>query len=252
MTNQNGLTKLLYAQNLPKSPVSEGFRMLRTNVYLSIEGQSRKTILVTSAVPGEGKSTITANLGVVMAQAGKNVLIIDCDLRNPVIHKYFTANNNRGLSNLLYHDKDINSVIHKTGTNGLSLITSGPIPPNPSEILAAPQMKGLLEQVSAQFDTVLLDTPPVNVVTDAVILASRVEGVLLVLKSESTGIDKIKSAKKQLEMANVTIIGVVLNDVKSKRSDNSYYYYYHRGHERAVKDVGLASSSQAAAAKDMD
>lgn len=248
MRNSKNLSKMLFAQNNPMAPVSETFRTLRTNIYFSIAAQSKGTILITSALSGEGKSTVAANLGVVMAQAGKRVVIIDCDLRNPVMHKYFNIINNQGLSNLLSHDLVLGDTIHTTGTEGPSLITSGPIPPNPSELLASQKMMDLLQHLSAQFDTVLIDTPPVIAVTDAVVLATRVDGVLLVLKAESTVLDKVKRAKQQLEMANAKIIGVVLNDVKIKRSDYNYYYY-NRDYKQAQREADVLLK-QAAATKD--
>lgn len=227
MVKRKKTNLLLFAQTNPKAYVSENFRMLRTNIHLALKEHSCGSILITSAGPGEGKSTITANLGVVMAQAGKNVLLIDSDLRNPTMHEFFAVENNRGLTNLLVQkDCDISSIVRSTGIKGLSLIPSGPIPPNPSELLGSTTMKDLLKKASVQYDTVLLDVPPIIPVADTVVLAPLVDGVLLVVKSESTVVDKIKMAKSQLEMADASILGVVLNEVKVGKEDYRYYQYY--------------------------
>lgn len=226
MLNRKKTNLLLFAQNQPKAHISENFRMLRTNIYLSIENHSNGSIMVTSAGPGEGKSTITANLGVVMAQAGKNVLLVDTDWRNPALHKFFNMDNNWGLTNLLVDNLDVSNIVRSTKINGLWLVPSGPIPTNPSELLGSKPMKDFLKKASAQYDTVLLDVPPVIPVTDAVVLASLVDGVLLVIKSDFIAVEKIKAAKSQLEMASANILGVVLNEVKASKDDYSYYYSY--------------------------
>jgi len=224
MVNRKKTDLLLFAQNKPKAYVSENFRKLRTNIYLSLKDHANGIVMITSAGPGEGKSTITANLGVVMAQAGRKVLLVDSDLRNPTMHKFFSMENNRGLTNLLVQNLDIANIVRSTGTKRLWLATSGPIPSNPSELLQSKPMKDFLTKALAQYDIVLLDVPPLISVTDAVVLAPLVDGVLLVVKSESTVVDKIKVAKSYLEMASANILGVVLNNVKVSKGDYNYYY----------------------------
>lgn len=206
--------------------------------------------MITSTVAGEGKSTVVANLGVVMAQDGKKVLIIDCDMRNPAMHKYFTMDNYHGLSNLLRYGAEIDDVIKGTGIAGLSLIPGGPIPPNPAELLSLQRMRYLLSNAKAKFDLVLLDTPAAIAVTDAAVLASSVNGVLLVLKAGSTAIEKVQSVKMQLEIAGANIIGVVLNDLKIKRREYGHYYRS-REQEQLYTKLNVLSE-QVASAKDSE
>lgn len=234
---QNGERKL-FAHVNPKSPAAEAFRTLRTNISFSSLDRPKRTIMTTSAGPEDGKSTVAANLGVVMAQAGSRVLIIDCDLRKPVQHKQFETDNHRGLTNLLVQDLEISDVVRSTAVEGLWLLTSGPIPPNPSELLGSHKMKSFLEKAAAQYDTVLVDAPPVIAVTDAAVLAPLMDGVVLVVKSGVTRIDMIKDAKAQLEKANARIIGVVLNEVKMQSEDYRYYYYY-KEKDKSSREVVL-------------
>lgn len=226
----------LYAQINPRSPIAESYRTLRTNLSFFQADKPCKLLLITSAGPKDGKSSVTSNLGVVMAQAGSRVLIIDCDLRKPVAHKIFELNGFRGLTNLLVQDLAIEDVVSPTPVDGLWVLPSGPIPPNPSELLGSKKMKAVLDQASSLYDVVLLDTPPVITVTDASVLAPLADGVILVVKSGANRIDMVRDAKFQLDKANAKIIGVVLNDVKIKSNDYRYYYYYHRGGERGAAE----------------
>lgn len=235
--NKNG-ERSLFAQVNPKSPIAEAFRTLRTNISFSALDRPYRTIMTTSAGPEDGKSTVTANLGVVMAQAGSRVLLVDCDLRKPVQNKHFGTDNHRGLTNLLVQDLEISDVVRATEVEGLWLLTSGPIPPNPSELLGSHKMKSFLEKAAGMYDTVLIDAPPVIAVTDAAVLAPLVDGVVLVVKSGATRIDMIKDAKAQLEKASARIIGVVLNEVKMQGEDYRYYYYY-KGKDKSSREVVL-------------
>ncbi|OPX92330.1 CpsD/CapB family tyrosine-protein kinase [Pelotomaculum sp. PtaB.Bin117] len=228
----------LYAYFKPKSAIAEAFRTLRTNISFSSLNRPFKTIMTTSAGPLDGKSTVTSNMGVVMAQAGSRVLIVDCDLRKPVMHKNFETDNHRGLTNLLVQDLDIAEVIKPTRVEGLSLLTSGPIPPNPSELLGSLKMKNFLEKAAGMYDIVFIDSLPVIAVTDASVLAPLVDGVMLVVKSGATKIDMVKEAKNQLKKAKARIIGVVLNEVKMKSEDYHYYYYY-KSRNKPSKEVVL-------------
>ena len=216
----------LFALNDPKSPVVEAFRTLRTNISFASVDRPYKTILITSPTPTDGKSTVAANLAMVMAQTGNNVLLVDADLRKPRQHNIFEFHNIKGLVNIIVQNEELSSVIHPGPINGISLITSGPIPPNPSELLASNKMAAFLNDVRDSFDIVLIDSPPVIAVTDATLLATQVDGVILVIKSGVTRIDMINNAIEQLKKANEKFLGVVLNQVKITPGDYNYYYYY--------------------------
>lgn len=230
----NGSDKL-FALNDPKSPVVEAFRSLRTNISFASVDRPYKIILVTSPTPSDGKSTVTANLAMVMAQAGNSVLLVDADLRKPRQHHIFEIANIKGLVNTMVQNEALSTVIQPGPIDGLSLITSGPIPPNPSELLASNKMAAFLNDVRDDFDIVLIDSPPVIAVTDAALLATRVDGVILVIKSGVTRIDLINNAIEQLKKANEKFLGVVLNQVKITPGDYNYYYYYGNSKQRSVQ-----------------
>ncbi len=238
MSKRRPKERELFAFVNPKSAIAEAFRTLRTNISFSFLDQPCHTIMTTSAGPEDGKSTVTSNLGVVMAQAGSRVLIVDCDLRKPVLHKYFHVDNYRGLTNLLAQDIEISEIVRATTVEGLSILTSGPIPPTPSELLGSKKMKSFLAKAAQEYDVVLVDAPPVIAVTDASVLAPLVDGVVLVARAGETRIDMIKDAKSQLEKASARIIGVVLNEVKMHGEDYRYYYYY-KGKESSPNEVVL-------------
>ncbi|MHB8077042.1 CpsD/CapB family tyrosine-protein kinase [Desulfosporosinus fructosivorans] len=207
-----------------KSPISEAYRVLRTNVqFTSVDSETQK-VVVTSSGPREGKSHTVANLAVSMAQSGKSVLIIDADLRNPTQHKLFGLDNGDGLSVFLVQDQDYRKYIYETTVPGVMVLPAGPVPPNPAELVGSKRMKRLIEEVSKQFDMVLIDTPPIIAVTDAAILAQEVDGVILVLASGEVNKSYAQKAKEQLDKLGVKILGAVLNKVDM--NTNEYYYYY--------------------------
>lgn len=209
----------------PKSQISEQYRTLRTNIqFSSIDGEMT-TMMVTSAGPGEGKSTTISNLAVVLAQQGKHVLLVDADLRKPTVHHTFRQTNNRGLTNVLTRQLSIEEAIKGTDVERLSILPSGPVPPNPSELLGSNMMKHVIEKVSAEHDFILFDCPPLLAVTDAQIMANYCQGVILVVNSGKTEIDAAIKAKESLENVNAKLLGVVLND-KNMNGDSYYYYYY--------------------------
>ena len=216
----------LFSHIQPKSAIAEAFRTMRTNINFSALKGSNKVILITSPGAEEGKSTIVANLAVVMAQAKSKVLIVDCDLRKPVMHNCFSLDKPSGLTNLLVQDLEPEEVISSTEVMRLNVIASGPIPPNPSELLGSAKMSGFLAKVAEQYDVVLLDSPPVVAVTDAVLLTPMVDSVLLVLKAGETRIDMAKEAKERLRNAGPKSISVVLNEVKPHGRDYNNYYNY--------------------------
>jgi len=207
-----------------KSPISEAYRTLRTNVQFTGVDSETKTIMITSSGPGEGKSSTIANLAVSMAQAGKSVLVIDSDMRNPTQHKLFGLDNRQGLSVALVQDQDYQQYIKETAVPGVMVLTGGPIPPNPAELVGSQRMRRLIKGFSEQFDIVLIDTPPIIAVTDAAILAQEVDGVILVLASGEVDKEYAQKAKELLDKVGAKILGAVLNKVEMKTSE--YYHYY--------------------------
>ncbi|MGM0877169.1 MAG: CpsD/CapB family tyrosine-protein kinase [Bacillota bacterium] len=214
----------LISMTSPKSPIAEQFRTVRTNIQFSSVDEELKTMIVTSSGPAEGKSTTTANLAVVFAQQGKRVLLIDADLRKPTAHYTFRTENHVGLSNVLTRQATIEEAVKTTDQDNLWVLTSGPIPPNPSELLGSKGMLALLEQAKDEYDVIILDSPPVLAVTDAQVLSNLTDGVVLVVSSGKTEIESAKKAKELLESAKAKILGVVLNN--KKLQDSQYYYYY--------------------------
>lgn len=210
----------------PRSPASEAYRTLRTNIQFLGPDNPVKTIIVTSAEPGEGKTTSIINLAIVMSQSESKVLLIDGDLRKPQIHKIFGISNQFGLTNILVTGLDYKEGVSYTYVEGLEILPAGIIPPNPSELLASNKMKQLLSEAGEDYDFVLIDTSPVVVVTDALILSTIVDGTVLVCASGQVSIDGAKRAKELLENVGANIIGVILNKIPINRKSYSQYYYY--------------------------
>jgi capsular exopolysaccharide synthesis family protein len=208
----------------PKSPISEQYRTIRTNVEFGSVDQELNTLLVTSSGPSEGKSSTTANLGVVFAQQGKKVLLVDGDLRKPTVHYTFKLDNRIGLSTVLVGDKMLEEAVKETDVHNLNILTCGPIPPNPSELLGSNSMKQIVQLAQETYDVIIFDTPPVLAVTDAQILANICDGSIIVARSEQTEYEAVQKAKELLEPAHAKLLGIVLNDVPQKKS-NTYYYY---------------------------
>ncbi|RFU67115.1 polysaccharide biosynthesis tyrosine autokinase [Peribacillus saganii] len=207
-----------------KSPISEQYKTIRTNIQFSSLDEDIRSLVVTSSGPGEGKSTTVGNLAVVFAQQGKRVLLIDADMRKPTAHYTFRKDNITGLTNVLTRQAALDKAVSETDIENLYILTSGPIPPNPAELLSSHAMDELLESAMHHFDMVLFDTPPVLAVTDAQILASKCNGTILVVKSNYTATDAAVKAKELLSAAQAKLLGVVLNAKKLKESN--YYYYY--------------------------
>lgn len=207
----------------PKSVEAESYRILRTNIMYSSFDKKIKRILVTSSEPGEGKSTTSGNLALAFAQDEKKVILIDCDLRKPSLHKKFRISNNRGLSDVIIDRDKLNKCIQKRAEY-LDILTAGKIPPNPSEMLGSQAMSSLLDELSNVYDVIILDSPPVLAVTDAQILSTKSDGVVLVVRAEKTKKDTVLAAKGVLDKVNANILGTVLNG-GDKNKDNYYYYY---------------------------
>ena len=208
----------------PHSPVSEAYRILRTNLEFSSLDKPIRTMVVTSAGPDEGKSTTLANLAVTIAQGGKKVILADCDLRRPRLHEIFGLDNDAGLTTMVVDDEALeNPPLQETGVPNLWLLPSGPLPPNPSELLGSRRMEEIIAVLTQRADMVLFDAPPVIAVIDAVVLGSKVDGVLLVINAGGTKRDHAQRAKAQLEKVNVRVIGAVLNNVPFDASLHRYY-----------------------------
>jgi non-specific protein-tyrosine kinase len=208
----------------PRSPISEAYRTLRTNIEFSSFDQKLVSLVVTSAGPEEGKSTTLANLAVAMAQAGKQVILVDCDLRKPSQHDIFGLKNERGLTNLMVPDANLDQLpLQPTAQEGLQLLAAGPLPPNPSELLGSKRMSDIIKALSAKADRVIFDAPPILAVTDAAVLATKADGVLLVVNAGGTKRDHIQRAHALLKKVNARVIGVALNNVKYDASLNRYY-----------------------------
>lgn len=221
----------LVTQNDPKNPGAEAYRVIRTGIQFAQAGKELQTIALTSCTPNEGKSTTTANLAVVLTQAGKSVLVIDCDMRNPTVHKNFNLSNKVGLSSCISMGTALSDAVQKTSIEGLYALTGGVISPNPSELLGSEQMKNVLQRAKEQYDYVLIDTPPVMPVTDALIVGRFVDGMILVIASAEVKVEMARDVKNQLVNAGANILGVVLNKVRSEHHGYGYGYYYYYGND---------------------
>lgn len=209
----------------PSSTVAEQYRTIRSNIQFSSVDKDMKTLVVTSSGPGEGKSTTAANLAIIFANAGKKVIIVDADLRKPSVAMSFKLANANGLSNVLGdREANLEDYIKRSGVDNLYVLTSGPKPPNPSEMLDSERMKEIIEILDYNFDLVIFDMPPVVNVTDAQILAAKVDGTILVVREHKTNKQALIKAKELLELSNANILGVVYN--AAKLDHESEYYYY--------------------------
>jgi succinoglycan biosynthesis transport protein ExoP len=218
----------LVAAHYPKSPISEAYRVMRTNLQFASVDQPIRSLLITSPNPGEGKSTTMANLGVVLAQSGKRVVLVDTDLRRPIQHKVFGLPNKHGLTTaLLGDDLALDGHLQPTSVPGLRVLTTGPLPPNPSELLGSARMGQLIEALGQQADVVLYDTPPALPVTDAAVLASQTDGVLVVMHAGRTRRGLAGAAVENLKQVGGNLLGVALNRLMPGRGGYYYYYYYY-------------------------
>ncbi|WP_366924301.1 CpsD/CapB family tyrosine-protein kinase [Metallumcola ferriviriculae] len=214
---------LLVTKDNPSSLTAEAYRTLRTNLSFVGADHPCRCLLFTSGHPRVGKSTIAANLSFILAQTDKKVLLVDCDLRKPSLHKLFNLNNSSGLTNILSQNKSIPELAHNV-TDGLWVLTSGPIPPNPSELISSNTAKQFWAEATETFDYTLIDSPPVLAVSDALVLSKQADGVIIVLDARSTRIDSAKEVKARFSQAGATVLGVVLNRVKLNKKDSQYYY----------------------------
>lgn len=215
--------RLLITKVKPKSPVSEQYRTIRTNILFSAVDEDLRTLMITSTAPGEGKSTTAANIAVVFAQQGKKVLLVDADLRKPTIHYTFNTMNVYGLTSVLTKQFTLEEAIEDGGVENLYVLTSGPIPPNPAEMLSSKTFEKFLENVKEQFDLIIFDTPPILAVTDGQIIANKCDGTILVVSAGKTEKAAAQRAKELLVKAKGKLLGAILNN---KKQDHTYYYYH--------------------------
>ncbi|WP_280770885.1 CpsD/CapB family tyrosine-protein kinase [Salipaludibacillus daqingensis] len=206
-----------------RSTVSEQFRTLRTNIQFAAIDRKIKKIMITSTTTGEGKSTIIANLGVVLAQQNNKVLLVDTDMRKPTIHYTFKLPNHVGLSHIITRQARVEDVVVETSILRLDVITSGPIPPNPSELLGSKSMAEFVNNVSKSYDYILFDAPPVNAVTDPQVISGLVDGTVFVIRSGQTEERHAKQALESLRKVDAKILGVVLNERELEKEVNYYY-----------------------------
>lgn len=224
----------MYIHNHPKSHVAECCRVLRTNIMFSAADRNLKTIVVSSANEKEGKTTTVLYLGITMAQSGQKVLLIDTDMRRPRLHVSTGISREPGLSNLLLGEDNYDEVIRKTEVENLFVLPCGPLPPNPAELLMTKRFETVLEELGKRFGKIILDSPPL-IVTDAVVLAKRSEGVILVARSGKTNRDELKRAARSIRTVDGTIYGIVVNELARRERDS--YYYYGGGYNQTEDDA---------------
>ena len=209
-------------EKAPKSIDAEAYRSLRSNIEYSSFDDEYRAIVVTSSVPGEGKSTTSGNLALSLAQSGNKVLLVDCDMRKPSIHQKFKISNMSGTAELLLRKESFEDVANFYNEN-LTIITAGKIPPNPSEMLSSRAMTAFIKEMKKEFKYIILDTPPLQAVTDAQVLSTKADGVLIVVRAGSTKREMVLNSVDLIKKVHGKIIGTVLNGVENKK--NNYYYY---------------------------
>jgi capsular exopolysaccharide synthesis family protein len=243
----NGTGEVLLTQLDKRSPSAEAYRHLRTSILLSTAGRPPRSLLITSSVPSEGKTTTAVNTAISLAQTGARVLIIDADMRRPRLHNIFGLHNGNGLSSLLSREAspdEIMAAVDRDETSGLHILTAGPVPPNPAELIGSDQMLKLLSAVTSEFTHVVIDSPPVAAFTDGVLIAAMVDGVLLVVHSGKTSRKVVARARRLLLDVGARIIGVVLNKVAAAGSNSYYYYsgyYQHYNADETSDDTAVVS-----------
>jgi capsular exopolysaccharide synthesis family protein len=231
----------------PKSMLSEAYRNIRTSILLSFSERAPKKIVISSPNPIEGKTTTVINTAIALSQTGAQVIIIDTDMRKPRVHKVFDYENGVGLSNFLSGHAELESIIKKTDIPNLCYIPSGPIPPNPSELIGSNLFKNMMKSLEGRFDHIVLDSPPVLGFADSVILSTSVDGVILVTLGGKTPRETLQRAKEVLHQVNAKILGVIINRIDIQRGDYGYYYYryhYYYGKEGKKKELPHTSEQE--------
>ena len=219
--------KNLITINDPKSPISESYRGIRTNIQFSNLDKNIKVINITSSKQGEGKTTILSNLATTFANLEKKVLILDGDLRNPTIHRMFELTNVCGVTNVLLEEKSFEECVHCTDTKNLHILTSGTIPPNPSELLASNKMIEFVNKLKESYDYIFIDTPPIGIVTDAGIISTYSDGCVFVVGAKEVEIEMVKISIDRLENVGANILGNILNKFEVSKNNSNYYNNYY-------------------------
>jgi polysaccharide biosynthesis transport protein len=241
LSDDTDISRDLYVHQHPTSRIAECCRSLRTNILFSAADHQIKTIVVSSANPREGKTTSVIYLGTTMAQSGQRVLLIDTDMRRPRLHVSLKVSRQTGLSNLIVGDEDYDAVIRKTDIPNLFVLPCGPLPPNPAEILMTHRFETVLAELAKRFDRIILDSPPLNVVTDAVVLSKQTDGVILVAHADKTLREELKRSAKQIKAVDGKIIGVIVNAIEPDQRSGYYYSYY--GYSYSEKSPEPTSST---------
>jgi capsular exopolysaccharide synthesis family protein len=239
--DQDATRKPLLTQAAPQSPRAESFRQLRTNLQFANVSGKAKTVLVTSSLPGEGKSTTATNLAIAMAQAGQSVCLVDADLRRPMINEYLGLDRSVGLTTALVGAAKIDDVLQPWGEDRLYVLASGQIPPNPSELLGSPEMQQLIQRLEFSFDSVIIDAPPLLPVTDAAVLSQYVGGVMVVVGTQKLKQQDLQKSLSALGMVGSNILGVVLNRLPVKGPDAYAYSYY--SHNEPPESATLSATT---------
>lgn len=219
----------LVAEADPKSPAAEAYRSLRTNLQFAGLDTPCRTLVITSATAGEGKTTTAANFAVIAAQVGTSVLLIDADLRRPNLHRLFSLPNNEGLTTALVQGRPFSELAQATRVPHLSVLPSGPLPANPAELVGSRRMRAFLEAATEKFEIVVLDTPPVLAASDAVALSAQCDGVIMVIKAGSVPHEVVRHAVEQVHAVKGRVLGVLLNRLDARKNGQyqDYYRYYH-------------------------
>lgn len=207
--------------------IREAYKSIRTNLLFSMAPLGKKTVVLSSALPNEGKSTTCGNLAITLAETSAKVLLIDGDLRKPALHKFFEVDNSKGLSNLLVGFDSVADSVKRNIVKNLDLITAGALPPNPSELLGSHNMQVFIQKMEEYYDYILIDSPPINIVTDAVVLSQHAAGILLVARAMETTIDELDNALESIRTANSNVLGIVVADVRYG-NQSKYYSSYRR------------------------
>ncbi|MCM3386835.1 CpsD/CapB family tyrosine-protein kinase [Ureibacillus chungkukjangi] len=225
----NSMARKIVVATNPKSINSEQYRTIRTNINFSMPDQELRTLLVTSASPSEGKSTTASNIAAVFSQEGKKVLLVDADMRKPTTHHTFKIRNTHGLSSILTRQCEVHEAVQATDIENLYILPSGPIPPNPAELLASKNMEAVKNRLLEDYDLLVFDTPPILSVADAQIVSNKTDGTVLVINTGKSQKESALKAKELLEAAKANVLGVILNNFKIE--DSHYYYYYYGSEE---------------------
>lgn len=212
--------------------IREAFKTIRTNLLFTLATTNSKTFVMASAMPNEGKSTTSVNLAIVLAQTGSQVLLMDCDLRKPSVHRLFKLPTDKGVTSILCGVDKIEEALNENVVPNLDIITAGPMSPNPSELLGSSRMKDLLDVVQKAYDYVILDVSPMNIVSDAVIIAKHTAGIVLVIRQERSRHDQLQKCIESCEFAGVNVLGIIINE--SKNTGGRYYGYRYSEYTRAA------------------